>query len=199
MSQPSRHVASPNALGVTILELVIVVGAGLLLGMVVLELSRVSSDTLAAIHGQGIVQMQVSAALSMISRDARLATRAPESCAPPICSMTYAFAGDSAVDGRAMLLLEVPAVDGGGLIIPSAYDYLVYDFDAATGVLQRIVEAHAASSRISGTRMIARELTRVVFDTVTPNTMALTLWARWTERQRPFNSSMAMRVAFRNP
>ena len=174
-----------------------VTALGLIVGMVVLNLARTASSALVNMHGQGLVQMQLNAALTLVSKDAHLVTNTPASCVPPTCASPYTQDLDSAGDGQATLIMRVPSIDSSGAVLAETYDHLVYRFNAGTGILQRIVEKHAASSRLTATQVVFGALSRVLF-TTSATAVTITVWAHRTEAGRAFDGTAGTSVAFRN-
>ena len=59
------------------------------------------------------------------------------------------------------MVLQIPAVNNSGDIIANTYDYAVFDLDGAE--LKQIVQANAASSRLSLDRQLSDNVTSLVF------------------------------------
>jgi len=57
--------------------------------------------------------------------------------------------------------LQIPAVDSSGNVIINTWDYAAFYVD--NGKLFRVVEANAASSRQSGSRLLAESLLSISF------------------------------------
>jgi hypothetical protein len=176
-------------------EILIVTAMSIALSTVVLELSRASASAFAVINGEGLLQLQMATAMTHFVQDARLATRAPATWGP------YTQDLDSA-DGnnRAVLILEVPAINASGQVLVGVADRFIYDFDATTGILQRIVAADevGGSSRTDQTHLLGRTFTRVLFNLATANEVQATWWASRTEGQRTFTLTLTLRSSFRN-
>lgn len=166
------------------------------------ELAKTSWTVTTMLQGQGGVQLRLAAAMEAFSQDAQLAAAPLQSCGPPVCSTAYTQdlqSGGS--DQRATMLFMVPAIDGGGEVVPSAFDVIIYDFDAGTGLLQRIVEAHAASSRAEENHPVARDVTQITYtlDSPTfPKAVTMDLYMQQREQAWTFTAVQTFHVQFRN-
>ena len=165
----------------TLAELIMVSGLSLVVATIALGVTKISSQALFAIHGQGLVQMQLNTAMGTLSQDVRLATSAASGLAGTVTTLT----------------LTVPSIDASGAVIPWTSDTFRYDYDSATGNLQRTITPNAASSRTSQVFVVARGFTLVTF-TPTANAVTIALGARRTEGNYAFDGNLSTQVAFRN-
>ena len=190
--------------GFSLVELSVVVLAGSALSLAVFALCSVASRTMDMVNGHGTLQMRLALGLDTFSRDVRLATSLPNTWG------AFTQDLDSAGDGLATLILQVPSINGTGQVIPGAFDYFMYTFAATAGTLVRTIDANdaAASSRATGaepdqTLVVARDLTSVAF-AVTTNPLparpdvTITVNGARTEGQRSFSLQLVLRSALRN-
>lgn len=206
----ARFTPTPNLLatnrnnlvrGFTLPEIVLVAVLSVALGAVVIEISNASANVAATINGQGTLQLQLLAATNAFDQDARLTVSVPSSC----CGTYTQDLDSNDANQRATLILKVSStsVDANGTVttIAGVSDYFIYDFDATTGVFQRIVDANVASSRQDETRVVARNLTRVTFtldSLINPKAVTVDWFARRTEGKHTFDASLVSRTKFRN-
>jgi hypothetical protein len=62
------------------------------------------------------------------------------------------------------LVLQVFALDVNGFVIEGVFDYIIYRRDPNDpSILERIIQANMASSRVSGSRVLADDVTAVAF------------------------------------
>ena len=175
----------------------------------VAEITFSFSSALSTISAQGLLQIQLTQGTDAFNRDAHLAT------ALPLTQGAYTQDLDSTVDGTATLILQVPAIDGTGTVIPARFDFIIYTFDNAAfpGQLRRIVEAddgpppsvRATATEPDSTRVEANSISRVtvalanVNGTPPPlNEITMTLVGSRTERGRAHTLTLASRSVIRN-
>ncbi len=165
------------ARGFTLTELLMVSGLGLVLMTIILGATNISSQVLVALHGQGVVQMQLNTAMSLLSQDGRIAT--------------------TATSTATSLTLTVPSIDVNGAPLIGMSDTFTYDFNAATGILQRTVNP-GGGVRENLVQVVAHGITQVTFDTSSPRAVTITLSARQMESGYAFDGVLSTQVAFRN-
>ena len=178
--------------GFTYLELLAAVGASLIIGTVLLVAMFATSDAVATINGQGTLQMELTLAANAFAQDVRLLHDLGPS------DFT------SVDDGHAMLALIVPSLDANGRPMTGVSDIITYDFNAATGLLRRIVSpsTNPASSRQAEDHIVARDITQVQFTPTGAPPPALgdiqmEMTGRRTEGARSFVLMLVSRAASR--
>lgn len=73
----------------------------------------------------------------------------------------YAFSGATYTSGTTTLVLETPALDASGRIIPEAYDHIAFYLDGTD--LYRLLSSDPGSARGAGTKRVAREVSALTF------------------------------------
>jgi len=190
------HFMGPSRLfrrrdGLTLVEGFLTTIISVIVISILYELTATSRDVSATLSAQGVLQMELSRAVDSLSRDLRLAIRAPA-------------AHNAYTRSATTVILEVPSVNAAGRVIDIAnhVDYFVYSFDAASGVLQRIVDAKdGVSSRTDETRVIARYLSGVTFPFPPPaqeQDVTFTLTGSRVEKGRTHTETLTGRGRFRN-
>lgn len=74
---------------------------------------------------------------------------------------SHAFLSGTRQSATTTLVLEIPAIDSSGVVVPGAYDYAA--FYLADGSLYRTLEAHADSARHSATRLMSTQVSDAAF------------------------------------
>lgn len=74
---------------------------------------------------------------------------------------SHVFSGTTHTSSANTLVLELPAIDGSGNVIPSAKDYIV--FYASSSNLYRLTQADALSARVSGLKKLSTTLQSLTF------------------------------------
>jgi len=208
--------------GFTLVELVLVALLSITLSGLVLNLSLTSNNVRDTIYGQGTLQMSLAAAMDQINQDARLAMYTPQSrtcCGGTLYTRDLSGqGGDVGMGGNpATLLFVIPSVtvvtvngQSETTVIANTFDYVIYTYDAATGVLRRLIDANDASSRSTApgsaapdqTLVVARDVTQVTWtitpDLITPREIQTFLAAQRTENRRTFSASLTAQGKFRN-
>ena len=75
--------------------------------------------------------------------------------------MSHDFSGTTYSSATTTLVLELPAIDDFGDVLPGAKDYVV--FYASNAVLYRLTEADAGSARTSGLKLLSTTLNSLAF------------------------------------
>ncbi len=138
--------------GLTLLELVVAVSLAMLLTGVAMSLYLVSQQGVAVGNASSEIHGNARLAMDWITRDIRWGRQLISS--RMIGTETY-NTGDSE------LILQIPAINGSGNIIDidNSFDYVVYHLDDSDPtVLERIVDANAASSRSDETHVVSRNV-----------------------------------------
>ena len=181
--------------GFTLIEFMMTAAIIVIGGAAIFGFFTATSNAFVTMTAIGTLQTQFTQATNVLTQDTRLSFQTPASC----CGGAYTQDLDSQDNQRSQLILGLPSVDADGVpLITGQLDYIVYDFNAATGALRRIVSVDAASSRRNGTSTVARQLTRVRYNVAVPREVTVTLDGRATERGRSFQSTLTSRIAFRN-
>lgn len=74
---------------------------------------------------------------------------------------SHTFSGVAYSSATTTLVLELPAINASGTVIAGAYDYIV--FYSSSGTLYRLTQAHAQSTRVSGTQQLSTTLQTLSF------------------------------------
>lgn len=137
--------------GVTLIELIILMGLIVLVGGVLTVTFERTFKVYRLETNRGKLILSTNDALDRISREVR------QSLSVAVSSGTY-------TTGAQVLVLQLASVDAQQKIIPATYDYLVYRLDPTkTTNLQEIIIADAASSRTSHTRVILANVSALAF------------------------------------
>lgn len=136
----------------TLLETVIIIAISsivlLAIGLLIFMFTKGSSYEQAA--------LQSSNAASAVIREAQaLITPAHAVVASRV------FSGTTYTTSATVLILEIPSYDSSGNSIANTYDYAVF-YTSGTN-LYRILEANAASRRVSGTKKLSSTLQSLTF------------------------------------
>jgi hypothetical protein len=207
--------------GFTLVELMVVAALGIVFLATAGEIFGWSAfNLIPTMYAEGQLQMELSLASDAFQRDANLAI------ALPAAQGIYSRDADTVPDNAATIILQVPAVDANGQTLYDTVtgatmrsDYIVYTFNTATGVAQRIVLAYndpgppiVQSKRFGEpTRTVANSLSRVTFtwrntERVTPDPgpgpgpLEITMTAQGTRRvlNRALTLTVPSRSVLRN-
>jgi type II secretory pathway pseudopilin PulG len=111
------------------------------------------------------------------------------------------FGATNYISGSTVLVLEMPAIDGSGVVVPSTYDYVVFYTDGP--LLYRTLEAGSGSSRLPGTKLLSDSIGSVAFTyaTTTPSNASSVTVDVTTEKavhQETARSNLSNTVYLRN-
>jgi prepilin-type N-terminal cleavage/methylation domain-containing protein len=149
MTLPFR---APKRAGFTLIETVIVVAISVsmmtALGILVYTFNKISTYEQAAVQSSG------SASAMM---------REIESLALPARAVlqTHAFSGQTYTSSSAVLVLEIPSIDGSGNVVASTYDYAAFYVTGTNAY--RLLEANASSARASNTKQLSSTVSALTF------------------------------------
>ena len=103
------------------------------------------------------------------------------------------------------LILQVFALDASDLVIEGVFDYIVYRRNPDNpNILERVIQADAVSSRVSGSRVLADDVTAVVFayfdqnnqPTSVMSTVANVSFSITSQRQSVFRAGQPFQETF---
>lgn len=119
--------------GMTLIEMLIVVAISAVIMIALLELYTAGQKYFFNQNSRADTIEESRQPMTRISRDIRDANNVADG---PVT----AFNGVQYATGESCLVLEVPSIDGTGMIIPGSTDYVIYAYDEAGRRLQRIVD-----------------------------------------------------------
>ena len=126
----------PSSRGMTLIELLIVVAISALIMIALLELYMAGQKYFFNQNSRADTIEDSRMPMARISRDIRDAENVAGS---PVT----AYDGQQYTTGENCIVLEVPSIDGSGLIISGSVDYIIYSYDAANNRLVKIVSPSA--------------------------------------------------------
>ena len=138
--------------GITLVETVIVIGITTLALFALTNLFLVFNTTYG--YQQAVIATARSAGSAMNALEAAVLPASEVLVSRDFSDTAYASATTT-------LVLELPAVDGSGDMLPGAYDYIV--FYTSDGTLYRLTEADAGSARTSGLKLLSTTLNSLAF------------------------------------
>lgn len=111
------------------------------------------------------------------------------------------FGGTVYASGTTVLVLELPAIDEDGAVIPGVKDYIAFYPSATT--LYRLTEAGAGSARISGLTQLSTTLSSVAFTYDDPDFTKVTnvtaeIWTEASFKQQAVRSNLREQLHLRN-
>lgn len=136
--------------GVSLVEMLVAVFVGVLVLTVTMIIEVMGKQTVDI--GSAFLEVHSSARMAMdwMDRDIRGASQIVPS---------RVVNGNNYFSTTDQLILQLPSIDANNQIINDTYDYIVYHLIDSTPVqLERIVDAHANSSRPSESRIMARNV-----------------------------------------
>jgi type II secretory pathway pseudopilin PulG len=166
MSRSSAKPFATNRKGMSLLELVVVLGIMVVVVTVISAIfSRTyKSYTIEAVSGQQ--QLSVRSALNRIVREGRVATSVVDSFTSG--STTYTASSN-------VLILQLASVDSSQTIIPSTYDYLIYRVNPSNNAkFQEVTIPGTGSSRKAETRTLANNFSNFTVTYYDANNNVLT-------------------------
>jgi hypothetical protein len=120
---------------------------------------------------------------------------------PASCCGVFTQDLDSAGDGQATLILQVPSIDANGQAIPASFDHIIYSFNLGgqtTAALQRDVRVATGSLRLATPRVAARHISDVAFDLSVPEEVTVIFRGAKREGGRDYDLKLVSRSVLRN-
>ncbi len=141
-----------NKQGFTLIETVVVVAIFIILS---LALSNLYVNYYQSYYSQQAIIKVASSCSAAANEMQNAALQADQIVA------SHTFSGIVYSSGQNVLVLEIPSIDSSGNIVSGKYDYMVF---YATGtLLYKLVQADAASSRMSGQKQLSSTLSTITF------------------------------------
>ncbi len=141
---------SRRSRGMSLIEILIVVAISALIMIALLSLYMAGQKYFFNQNSRADTIEESRMPMAWISRDIRDANTVHDGA-------VTAYNGQTYTTGANCLVLELPSIDGTGLIITGSTDYIVYDYDATNHRLLRIIDP-GAGARQSATRVLATDL-----------------------------------------
>jgi len=138
--------------GITLVETVVVISITTLALFALTNLFLLFNSTYG--YQQAVIATAGSAGSAMNALEAAVLPASEVLVSRDFSDTAYASATTT-------LVLELPAVDGSGDMLPGAYDYIV--FYTSDGTLYRLTEADAGSARTSGLKLLSTTLNSLAF------------------------------------
>lgn len=136
--------------GMSLIEVLIVVAISALILIALLSLYMAGQKYFFNQNSRADTIEESRMPMAWISRDIRDANTVHDGA-------ITAYNGQTYTTGPNCLVLELPSIDGTGLIISGSTDYIIYNLDSANHRLVRIIDP-TAGARQSGARVLADSL-----------------------------------------
>jgi Tfp pilus assembly protein PilW len=179
--------------GFTLVETVIVTALMLLLLIVLYQFFLITNTLFLTSRGDVTAAREASSVVTAVERSMRQASHT-------LASRTFSGVGYTV--GPSTLILEIPSIDGAGVVLAGKYDYAVFYLQGQM-VYERF-EADAASSRTTRTRQLSDRVSALTFTYDNNNNYALVkavtvdVTTQTVIKEQAFSSNLRQQIYRRN-